>query len=67
MSYTLLFVDGNKRTAMFSVMTFLELNGYKFIAKKEEVVVYALYIENFLPEIREISAWLKKHSNKNTK
>ena len=60
-------VDGNKRTAMFSVMTFLELNGYKFIAKEEEVVEYALYIENSQPEIEGISAWLKNHSKKSTK
>lgn len=57
--------DGNKRTAMFSVMTFIELNEYKFIIKKEEVVDYALYIENSQPEIKEISAWLKNHSTKN--
>ncbi len=60
------FVDGNKRTAMFSMMTFLELNGYKFIADQKEVVEYALYIENSQPEIEEISKWLKKHSKKNT-
>ena len=59
------FVDGNKRTAMFSVMTFLELNGYKFIAKHKEVVNTALWIENKKPTIEEISKWLKKHSRKN--
>src|SRR5215469_14137880 len=58
------FVDGNKRTAMFSVMTFLELNGYLFNAKQKEVVEYALYIENSHPEIEEISIWLENHSKK---
>ena len=61
------FVDGNKRTAMFSVMTFLELNGQVFTAKQKEVVEYALYIENSHPEIEEISLWLKNHSEKITK
>jgi death on curing protein len=61
------FVDGNKRTAMFSVMTFLELNGYKFNATKEDIVEYALYIENSKPEIGEISDWLKKHSQVSSK
>jgi len=56
------FVDGNKRTAMFSVMTFLELNGYKFSAKQKEVVDTALWIENKKPTIEEISNWLQKHS-----
>jgi death-on-curing protein len=58
------FVDGNKRTAMFSMMTFLELNGYEFIADQNEIVEYALYIENSQPEIEEISKWLKKHTKK---
>lgn len=59
------FVDGNKRTAMFSVMTFLELNGYKFVAKQKEVVDTALWIENKKPTIEAISNWLQKHSKKN--
>lgn len=58
------FVDGNKRTAMFSVMTFLELNGYKFVAGQAEVVETALWIENKKPTIEEISKWLEKHSKK---
>ena len=56
------FVDGNKRTAMFSVMTFLELNGYKFITEQKEVVKTALWIENQKPEIEEIAKWIKKYS-----
>lgn len=58
------FVDGNKRTAMFSVMTFLELNGYKFVAKQKDIVETALWIENKKPTIEEISKWLEKHSKK---
>ena len=61
------FVDGNKRTAVFSVMTFLELNGCLFNARQKEVIEYALYIENSQPEIEEISVWLKNHSKKNIK
>lgn len=55
------FVDGNKRTAMFSVMTFLELNGYEFIAEQKEIVKAAVWIENKKPELEEIAGWLKKH------
>ncbi len=61
------FVDGNKRTAMFSVMTFLELNGYSFIAKQNEVVECAVWIENKKPEIEEIALWLEDHSLEQTK
>ena len=56
------FVDGNKRTAMFSGMEFLELNGYKFIAKQKEIVDCALWIENKKPTIEEIADWLKNHT-----
>ncbi len=59
-----MFVDGNKRTAMFSVMEFIELNGYEFVAEQKEIVEYALYIENSQPEIEEISKWLKNHTKK---
>lgn len=58
------FVDGNKRTAMFSVMTFLELNNYKVIAEQKEIVRTALWIENEKPELEEIAAWLKKNTKK---
>lgn len=58
------FVDGNKRTAMFSVMTFLELNGYIFKAEQKEVVNAALWIENQKPKIEEIAKWLKLHTKK---
>jgi len=59
-----MFVDGNKRTAMFSVMEFLELNGYRFTATQKEVVDTALWIENEKPEIEEVSKWLQNHSQK---
>lgn len=58
------FVDGNKRTAMFSAMTFLELNKFEFVAEQKEIVEAALWIENKKPELEEIAAWLKKHSKK---
>lgn len=58
------FVDGNKRTAIFSVMTFMELNGYEFVAKQKEVVATAIWIENQKPEIEEIATWLKKNTKK---
>lgn len=56
------FVDGNKRSSMFSAMTFLELNGYKFEAGQKEVVNYALKIENDKLSVEEIAKWLKEHT-----
>jgi len=56
------FVDGNKRTAMFSGMTFLELNGYTFVAEQDEIVLYALRIENENLSVEEIALWLEEHT-----
>ncbi len=61
------FVDGNKRTAMFAVMTFMELNGYKVVAGQKRIVDCAMWIENQKPEIEEIAAWLKKNTVQNKK
>ena len=58
------FVDGNKRTAMFAAMTYLELNNYNFNAPQKEVVRVALWIENKKPSLEEIAAWLKKYTKK---
>lgn len=58
------FVDGNKRTSMYAAMTFLELNGYKFIAKQQEVVSFALKVENEKLSVEQIAKWLKKHTQK---
>lgn len=58
------FVDGNKRTSMYSAMTFLELNGYRFIAKQKEVVNFALRVENEKLPVEEIAKWLKGHVRK---
>jgi len=51
-----MFVDGNKRTAMLSTMTFLENN--------KEIVQFALKIENEKLNVEEITKWFKKHSKK---
>lgn len=56
------FIDGNKRTSMFSAMTFLELNKYKFNARQKEVVDFALEIENKKLSVEEIALWFKKHT-----
>src|SRR3989344_417679 len=40
------FVDGNKRTSLLSAMTMLELNGYIFTCKQQELVDFGLQIDN---------------------
>lgn len=61
------FIDGNKRTSMFSAMTFLELNGYSFDARQKEVVNFALKVENEKLSVEEIAKWLKGHVKKQPK
>ena len=58
------FVDRNKRTSIFSAMTFLELNGYKFDARQKEVVSFALKVENEKLSVEEIAKWLKEHTKR---
>ncbi len=58
------FVDGNKRTAMLSATTLLEINGYKFIAKEGELENFAVRVAVQHLDIPEIAVWLKKHSGR---
>lgn len=56
------FVDGNKRTALFSTGIFLKINGYKLTNKHEEEVEFAVKVDNKNLSLEEISAWLKENS-----
>ena len=57
------FLDGNKRTAVVAMIEFSSLNGKGIKAKQDEIVNFALWIENKKPTIEEIAAWIKKHAN----
>ncbi len=56
------FVDGNKRTALFSTGIFLELNGYELINNGKDEVEFAVKVDNENLSLEEISAWLKENS-----
>lgn len=58
------FVDGNKRTGMTAASVFLENNDYQIIAQKGEVEKMALRIVKRKLELKEISEWFKKNSQK---
>ena len=58
------FTDGNKRTSWASAHKFLWDNGYHLKAKKEDAVNFIVRVDNEKLELREISAWLKRHSRK---
>lgn len=58
------FVDGNKRTAVVSVLTFLELNGLSISTSNKNLVDFALSVENKKIPIEKIAGWLKKYAKK---
>lgn len=58
------FFDGNKRTAMLSGITLLELNDVVFIAKKGELEDFAVKVAVDHLEVDEIAVWLQMHSKK---
>lgn len=58
------FIDGNKRTAMASMLVFLDINGYSFSISQKKLVIAALSIENKKWNIKKISLWLQKHAKK---
>jgi death-on-curing protein len=55
------FIDGNKRTAMLTGITFLEINGLNFVAKTGEIEDMAVSIATEHIDIPIISDWLMGH------
>ncbi len=55
------FVDGNKRTAMLTGLTFLRLNGIKFSFKVGEIEDFAVEIETKRLDVPLIANWLNNH------
>lgn len=56
------FVDGNKRTAVVAVQVFLELNGYRLVARQSTILTFVLRIameQN--PDIAWIARWFHRH------
>ena len=58
------FKDGNKRTGFFSMLRFLNINGFDITATKKEIVRFALDIDVRKLSLNKISSWLKNHSKK---
>lgn len=56
------FLDGNKRTAFVSAVSFLEINGYDFSIASKKAVAYLIRVANENLTVDQISSWLKKHS-----
>lgn len=58
------FIDGNKRTAAIVMYRFLVINRYNLTATNSQLENYTLFIATRNPDIVEVAAWIKKHSEK---
>ena len=56
------FIDGNKRTALFSASRFLYLNGYELSMTNKEAESFPIFVEETRPQISDISSWLRSHT-----
>ena len=56
------FLDGNKRTAVVAVMTFLRINGFALRAREDTILRFVLRIaETHDPDVSWIAAWFHRH------
>lgn len=58
------FEDANKRTAFFSAMRFLRLNGYVLNPPKRRAITFMVNVDIANTDIEDISIWLEKYSKK---
>lgn len=56
------FLDGNKRTSLFSAILFLEYNGKKIEFTRKEAVKFTRKAHSEDYTVEQISSWLKTHS-----
>jgi death on curing protein len=58
------FFDGNERTAMLAALTFLQINGQKFVAAEGELEDFTVEVAVEHLDIAATAAWLKAHTKK---
>lgn len=58
------FFDGNKRTALIAMYTFLFVNGYRIVADKKSLFAIVMDLANGKVSKDELSEFLKTHSEK---
>lgn len=58
------FLDGNKRTSLFSAILFLKYNGLSVESRRKEAVKFTRKAHNEDYTVEQISKWLKDHSVK---
>ncbi|WP_340106068.1 type II toxin-antitoxin system death-on-curing family toxin [Rhodohalobacter sp. 8-1] len=58
------FFDGNKRTALIAMYTFLFVNGYRVVADKKSLFAVVMDLANGKVTKDELSKYLETHSDK---
>lgn len=58
------FYDGNKRTALIAMYTFLYVNGYQIKADKKSLFAIMMDLASGKVKKEELARYLKKHSKK---
>ena len=56
--------DGNKRTALLAIVTFVELNGYAFDAADAEVLTEMLALADGRVTEAALAGWVRRHTAK---
>jgi len=55
------FLDGNKRTSLFTAVLFLNYNGFEMQFTKSEAIKFTLQAHNEDWKVEEITQWIKSH------
>jgi death-on-curing protein len=56
------FFDGNKRTSLIAMYTFLYVNGYRIVAERKSLFAIVMDLANGKVTKDELSEYLKTHS-----
>lgn len=55
------FVDGNKRIGMYTMLTFLEVNGIHLNCSNEDVIKVGLGVASGTMKYEDVLAWVNEH------
>jgi len=61
------FLDGNKRTGVSAMISFLQINGYDLEVTNEELIEFGLAIAQNQMDREQIKAWLEAHKKQKEK
>lgn len=61
------FFDGNKRTALVAMYTFLYVNGYRLKADKKSLFAVVMDLANSKISKEDLARYLEKHAEKRAK